>query len=334
MGDTDDILDWLREAGLAGGQETPAITSLSGGVSSDVFRVDLASGPVCVKRALSQLKVAADWRAPVERSAYEAAYLRTAADLGGPIMPRILAEDTNRHLFAMTWFDPADHPVWKAELAEGRVNAAFARTLGAGIARVHARTAGDPEIAGRFDTTPLFEDLRLDPYLNHTARAYPDLTGHILGLAEATRTHRLALVHGDVSPKNILVGPRGPVLLDAECAWYGDPAFDIAFCANHLLLKAVWKPRYADAYAAAYDALLEGYLAGIDWEPRASLEARAAPLLASLLLARVDGKSPVEYLTDSQDKEVVRTAAVSMLKQDAPRFADIRHALYERLEAR
>jgi NAD(P)-dependent dehydrogenase (short-subunit alcohol dehydrogenase family) len=83
MGAYPEILEWLRDAGLAASDEAPAITPLTGGVSSDVFRVDLRGGPICVKAALDKLRVAADWRAPVERSANEAAYLRVVADLGG-----------------------------------------------------------------------------------------------------------------------------------------------------------------------------------------------------------------------------------------------------------
>ena len=310
-----EVAAWLREAGLAGPGETPAIIPLSGGVSSDVFRVDLAAGPVCVKRALARLRVAAEWRAPVERSANEAAWLRAAADLGGPIVPRVLAEDPARHLFAMTWFDPVSHPVWKAELAAGRVDPAFAADVGRGLATAHARTAGVEPLARRFDTEALFADLRIDPYLRHAALRHPDLAERIEAIARDTLATRRALVHGDVSPKNILVGPDGPVLLDAECAWYGEPAFDIAFCANHLLLKRVWKPQLASGLSAAFGALVEAYLAGVDWEPPADLDRRAAALLSGLLLARVDGKSPVEYLTAEPDKALVRGAAREMLRR-------------------
>lgn len=329
-----EITDWLVEAGLAGANEAPAITSLTGGVSSDVFRVDLAAGPICVKRALAQLKVAADWRAPVERSANEAAYLRVVAPLGGPIVPHVLAEDPERHLFAMTWFAPAAHPVWKTELADGRVDPAVAAEVGRSLAKVHARTAKDPQLAAAFDTGAMFVDLRIAPYLLHTAQAHPDLAPRIEAIAQTTLSTRTVLVHGDVSPKNILVGPDGPVLLDAECAWYGDPAFDIAFCANHLLLKAVWKPQHATAYARAFVALIAAYLAGVDWEPAGGLEARAAPLLAALLLARVDGKSPVEYLTDPFDKARVRAAATSLLRRPDLRFVDVAQSIYEPLGAR
>ncbi|MGA0605186.1 phosphotransferase [Phenylobacterium sp. VNQ135] len=334
MGATAEILGWLKASGLAARDEAPAITSLTGGVSSDVFRVDLRTGPICVKAALDKLRVAADWRAPVERSANEANYLRAAADLGGLIVPSVLAEDAARHIFAMSWFEPAHHPVWKAELAAGRVDPTVAQAVGGGLARIHGATAGRDEIAARFDTTDMFEALRLEPYLAHTAKAHPLLAGRIEAIAETTRTARLALVHGDVSPKNILVGPAGPVLLDAECAWYGDPAFDIAFCANHLLLKAVWKPAHAKACGDAFDALVQAYLSGTTWEPAEALERRAAPLLAALLLARIDGKSPVEYLTADADKTLVRDVATGVLTRDVARFADVRRALFERLGAR
>lgn len=331
MGAASDILSWLRDAGLAAPDEAPAIAPLTGGVSSDVFRVELRSGPVCVKAALDKLRVAADWRAPVERSANEAAYLRVVAGLGGLTVPQVLAADGRRNIFAMTWFEPVDHPVWKAELAAGRIDPGFAAAVGAGLARIHSATAREPEIARAFDTTAMFDALRLEPYLTHTAVAHPGLALRIGAIAEVTRTTRLALVHGDVSPKNILVGPHGPVLLDAECAWYGDPAFDVAFCLNHLLLKAVWNPCHKAAYGEAFDALAADYLAGVEWEPPAALEGRAAPLLATLLLARIDGKSPVEYLTAQADKALVRETACALLAGEIARFADVRQALFARL---
>ena len=116
-----------------------------------------------------------------------------------------------------------------------------------------------------------------------------------------------ALVHGDVSPKNILVRDAGPVFLDAECAWWGDPAFDLAFCLNHMFLKSVWVPHAREGFLRCYDALSSAYLAGVAWEARAELEERAATLLPGLLLGRVDGKSPVEYL-DEAGRSLVRRA--------------------------
>jgi hypothetical protein len=141
-----------------------------------------------------------------------------------------------------------------------------------------------------------------------------------------TAATKRALVHGDVSPKNILIGPRGPVFLDAECAWYGDPAFDLAFCLNHLLLKCLWTPSAAAAFLDCFDALASAYLAGVDWEPAAALEARAAHLLPGLLLGRVDGKSPVEYVTEERDKAHVRRTGRALLAQPVDTLAAVRRA--------
>jgi aminoglycoside phosphotransferase (APT) family kinase protein len=148
---------------------------------------------------------------------------------------------------------------------------------------------------------------------------------------EVTRTTRYALVHGDVSPKNILIGPQGPVLLDAECAWWGDPAFDLAFCLNHLLLKCLWNPPVRDAFLPAFDAMSQAYLAGVDWEARQSIEARAAALLPGLLLARVDGKSPVEYVTDGAHQALVRGVAAALLLRPVEHLGDVRDSWREAL---
>jgi Ser/Thr protein kinase RdoA (MazF antagonist) len=140
-------------------------------------------------------------------------------------------------------------------------------------------------------------------------------------------------VHGDVSPKNILIGPQGPVFLDAECAWYGDPAFDGAFCLNHLLLKCLWRPSAAAAFLSCFDTLSAAWLAHAQWEPRAALEARTARLLPGLLLARVDGKSPVEYLTAARDVAHVRRVAGDLLARPVSSLDAVRERWASALEA-
>lgn len=122
-----------------------------------------------------------------------------------------------------------------------------------------------------------------------------------------------------------------PVLLDAECAWWGDPAFDLAFCLNHLLLKALWVPAAQPALAMCFGALVAAYRAGIDWEDPAALEWRAAALLPGLLLARVDGKSPVEYLDRLEQHEAVRRVARRLLQQPVPTLAEVSTAWQQEL---
>jgi aminoglycoside phosphotransferase (APT) family kinase protein len=312
----DEVLAFLRRSGLADADETPAAVPLTGGVSSDIWRVELRRGSLCVKRALTRLRVAQHWEAPVERNLYERQWMEFAASVVEGIAPRVLGHDP-RGIFAMEYLEPARYRLWKEELRAGRADPAVAGAVGARLARVHARSAHRADIAHQFATDAGFHAIRLEPYLLAAARAHPGLAPALEHLAQRTARTRIALVHGDVSPKNILVGPQGPVLLDAECAWYGDPAFDLAFCLNHLLLKCLWTPPATHALLACFDALSDAYLAGVDWEPPAGLERRAASLLPGLLIARVDGKSPVEYVTAREDKDRVRTVAAALL-QEAP----------------
>jgi len=327
-----DLLAALGRMGLAGARAECRLTPLSGGVSSDIFRVEVGGRSFCVKRALARLKVAADWRAPVARNHSEAEWLRVAAELVPDAAPRLIAEDAEAGLFAMQWLAPDDYPVWKGQLRDGTIDLETATEVGRRIARVHAATAGRREIAARFATDHIFLPIRLEPYLLATAARHPDVAPALRALAEGTARTKLALVHGDVSPKNILVGARGPVFLDAECAWYGDPAFDLAFCLNHLLLKCLWQPQWRARYLAAFRALAEGYLAGVAWEPRDVYEARCARLLPGLFLARVDGKSPVEYVAAAADRERVRACAKPLLRAPRTRLAEVSEAWRQALE--
>ncbi len=308
-----DVLAALARAGLLEPGEVPPCEALAGGVSSDIWRVDLRQGAVCVKRALPQLRVVALWEAPVARNAFEVAWIQVAGAVDATAVPRLRGHDAAAGLFIMDFLEPSRHRLWKAELREGRADRAAAAAVGERLVRIHAATAGRPEIARRFETDAIFHAIRLAPYLEATALAHPGAAGALHALVQTTASTHEALVHGDVSPKNIMLGPDGPVFLDAECAWYGDPAFDLAFCLNHLLLKCLWVPSCSAAFAACFEALVQRYAAGVNWTPWSMLQRRAAHLLPGLLLARVDGKSPVEYITDEAQKNTVRRVALALL---------------------
>jgi aminoglycoside phosphotransferase (APT) family kinase protein len=309
-----DVARAVRDSGLLGEGEQFVVGPLSGGVSCDVFLVEVKrKPPVVVKRALPKLRVEADWRAPVERAESEVDWIRLVATLDPRLVPRVIWQDRARHLFVMEYLPPERFPVWKAELAAGVVDVPFAAEVGHRLAQIHAATAGSEEIAQRFANRDQFMALRLDAYLLHAARANPDVGAILRAIVDSVAIANIALMQGDVSPKNILHGPETPVFLDAETTCYGDPAFDLAFCLNHLLLKCIWHPEHADAYLAAFGALSRTYLDGVNWEPREEIARRASRLLAGLLLARVDGKSPVEYITRASDKAFVRDHAKTFL---------------------
>jgi aminoglycoside phosphotransferase (APT) family kinase protein len=318
------IVDFVANWGLVPRGTDASFERLPGGVSSDIWLVRGGSAAFCVKRALPRLRVAADWQAPIERNSKEAAWIRAVAGFMPQAVPSLLAEDAAAGMFAMDYLPPHFFEGWKAQLQRGHVVPATAAEIGRRLAHIHTRFARSPAAASEFATDAIFHAIRLEPYLLATARAHPDRAAALEKLAEATARTKLTVVHGDVSPKNILIGPAGPVFIDAECAWYGDPAFDVAFCLNHLLLKCRWVPSAARALLMAFDSLAETYLHGVDWEPRPAIESRAARLLPGLFLARVDGKSPVEYVTEERDKDAVRRVARSLLADPPRRLAEIR----------
>ncbi|MDB5484020.1 MAG: putative aminoglycoside phosphotransferase [Caulobacteraceae bacterium] len=308
------LLEALRASGLLKPGEGARLQPLAGGVSSDVYRVDTAEGrTLVVKRSIPRLRVAEEWLAPVERVAGEVRWLKLARSIDPRLAPKVLAELPEAHVFAMEFLEPATHPVWKDEMAAGRVDPAFAAGVGRDLALIHARTAGRADIASAFDTYEFFFALRVSPFLLFTADRHADVAPRLRALAENLGRRKIALMHGDVSPKNILVGPRGPVFLDAETTAYGDPAFDLAFCLAHLLLKTIWLRPQREAVMTSFDALRHAYAAGLAWEPPEDLSVRAAALVAALLLARIDGKSPAPYLTDPADKAFVRRSAKALL---------------------
>ena len=327
----DELVASLREAGLI--DDSAAYERLTGGISSDIWKVTTPDGSFCVKRALPQLAVEVEWQVPVERNRFEVDWYRIADGIIPGAAPKVLAHDEAAMLFAMEFLDPAEFKLYKHELRDGRADPEIAAEVGRRLAAIHAGTAGRAELKETFPRNDIFHAIRLEPYLEATAGPHPDLHDVLYDLSERTHVTRLAMIHGDVSPKNILIGPDGPVFLDAECACIGDPAFDLAFCLNHFLLKCLWTPAAKPAFLDCFDTMTGAYLAGVDWESADAMEARTASLLPGLFLARVDGKSPVEYITEDEQRDRVRRVGRALLQSPPARLGDIRLAWEEELSA-
>jgi aminoglycoside phosphotransferase (APT) family kinase protein len=324
----------LISMGLMTPGQPITIEPLVGGVSCDVALVTVGTRRFCVKQALAKLRVPAEWRAPAERSHAEVAWMKLVGGLDPDWVPMVLGEDRPRHLFAMEYLPPESHPVWKDQLAAGHTDPAFAAQVGARLVRIHGETAGREDIAHDFRNGPQFHALRVDAYLLHTAAKHPDVAPAIRSMAKNLGVAHIALMHGDISPKNILRGADGPVFLDAETACYGDPAFDLAFCLTHLLLKAVWHSEYRDGYAQCFKVLKDAYLANVAWESHAGLARRAAGFIAAFLLARIDGKSPVDYITAEPDKAFVRQHAKAFLNDSLSHLDELQERWTEALSDR
>lgn len=322
----------LVELGLSGVGRAIEVTPLTGGVASDIARVDREGGPLVVKFALPKLKVAEDWQAPVHRNRAEYAWLSVAAQVVPDHAPKLFGRSETLMGFAMEFLDGDDIVLWKQALLDGVLPHGAAERTGAVLGRIHAASTVPEFDRTPFDNSDDFHALRLEPYLIFTATKHPELASQLNALADVQFRARQVLVHGDVSPKNILLRDSAPILLDAECATMGDASFDIAFCLNHLLLKAVHVPTLRDALWQEATAFWSAYRAYITWEPPEALEARVAALLPALFLARVDGKSPVEYLTTTE-ADLVRAIALPLVAAPPKDLASLIETIRQKVEA-
>ncbi len=287
------------------------LTPLAGGVSSDIYLVEDGPNRFVVKRALPRLRVRDEWRADVSRNDVERAYFEVVGRLAPGSVPRVLFAHPAAGYFAMEYLG-AGHANWKRQLLDGVFTVATARTAGRWLGAIHRQTAGDAALRTRFDTTANFHQLRTAPYLLTTGARHPELREFFEGEARRLEATREGLVHGDFSPKNLLVGADGRlVVLDGEVAWYGDPAFDVAFLLNHLLLKRLYHAPGGGALRELVEAFWQSYRDERTGLP-ADWETRVTRLLLLLLLARVDGKSPVEYLDAARAERVRRFVAGSL----------------------
>lgn len=294
--------------GLCNAQDVSSVEPLTGGVASDIAAVSYGSSIVCVKFALEKLKVEADWFAPVHRSKAEYSWLSVAGRTVPAAVPRLFGWSEAENGFAMEFINGPDVYLWKTHLLSGGGDNGEALKVADTIGRIHAASTNADFDTDPFDNADDFEQIRIEPYLRATAKVHTDLASELKQLADGLALNGTALVHGDISPKNIIIRGGQPVMLDAECATMGDPAFDVAFCLNHLFLKALHLPGSSVWLHDAITQFWECYQSHISWEDKTDLEARVAALLPALMLARIDGKSPVEYLSDATRDKVRRLA--------------------------
>ncbi len=278
------------------------IVPLTGGVSSEIYRVRDGDKVFVVKRALRKLKVADDWHVDVSRNASEVEFLQCVREFLPQAVPAVLFASESDGYFLMEFLGDGFEN-WKKLLFAGVRNVGHAQRAAHVLATIHRRTWDDAAIRARFETTPNFIQLRLDPYLRTTGSRHPGLEVHFAEEIARIESARRCLIHGDYSPKNILLNRERLVVLDCEVAWFGDPTFDVAFLLNHFFLKSLCLPASANEFFALIEAFLETYRAELGPEKTVFILPHLPRLLLMLMLARVDGKSPVEYLCDDESKK-------------------------------
>lgn len=311
-GDDSGILELLRRDHLLSEGQVQ-IRALSGGVSSDVFLIEQGSTHFVFKRALPRLRVEDDWRANTSRNGIECEFLRYVHSIMPKAVPSVFAKGDG--YFTMECLGE-EYRNWKQVLLSGECRTEHAVQAAHILGTLHRVSFGNSELAKSFETTANFHQLRTDPYLLTTGKRHPRLESIFVNEAARLEQTRECLVHGDFSPKNFLIGNGRMVLLDCEVAWYGDPAFDLGFLINHLLLKSLYFAPQECGLKAAIALLLEVYFQRRELTEagKRELDTRTARLLLMLMLARIDGKSPVEYLNDDRRRDFVRSFVIGRLR--------------------
>jgi len=312
----DTTAEYLRQQGVVPAGARADARVLGGGVSNHVIEVRWDTDCLVVKQPLPNLAVAEDWPADMQRVHNEAAAARGYASVLNAAgldvrVPDIRFEAKDDYVIALECA-PDNAVMWKRELLDGHVDADVARIVGDALATVQTVAAGDEALRERFASKKPFDQLRLDPYHRSTAERHPDVADAILTEADRIANVERTLVHGDYSPKNVLVDRSNglvPWILDFEVAHWGDPAFDPAFMLNHLSIKSVYNHAKHAAYIDAARSFWDAYQAKVEWD----VEAETVVELGVLMLARVDGKSPVEYVSEGPIAETLRTIAKQTL---------------------
>lgn len=318
---------YLSQHGGLDGTESAGL--LGGGISNTVVLVAGERNRVILKQSLPQLRVPVEWSADRTRIFRERdAILALTPLLPKNRLPRILFWDDENYIYAME-AAPPDAVNWKTLLLGGVCDTRTARQAGATLGLMIRETWGRGDFAERFDDRRAFDQLRTDPYYRSLGKRRPAIRTAVEQWIASQRGRRNAMVHGDWSPKNLLVSASGLTAIDFECAHFGDPSYDAAFLTNHFLLKAFHRPRLAERYCKLAQTAFSRTLAMLPREALATFESDTARHLAFLLLSRIDGKSPVEYIDSERTKDLIRLCALRLIADRPKELA----AIFERVQS-
>ena len=337
--DEHNAADWLRASGRVPAAATIRVDVLAGGVSNQVLYVTVAGErpeEFVLKQAREQLRTPDAWFSRLDRIWREVDVLRTcqqllAADRDEPPLaartPEIRFEDRDEYAFAMS-AAPKSAQVWKAQLLAGQIEPRIARECGRLLGLLHAGSWHNTEVARQLADRQIFDELRIDPYYRRVRELHPKLNEPLSRLIDSLESEHHALVHADFSPENLLVHETGMLMVDFETGHYGDPAFDLGFFLSHLLLKAIYHaPARSGEMLTLTTSFWEGYQprlrSRVDDTTYSALVQRGIANLGGCLLARVDGKSQVDYLPQAERREAVRRLAVFWLRSEVTNWAGV-----------
>lgn len=319
----DELRRYLKECGILTDLNDGRIHYFGGGVSGVTAMAKLSDGrELIIKQACAKLNVEANWECDPKRIRIEHEALTVYRNIVPDCVPTPISFDDSNYVMIREAV-PESWRMWKTDLLEGKLDYVVAEKAAAALAKVHNETAGCAAVEEQFGDRKIFYDLRVEPYVEYVSNRYPEIREKGMKLAHKLMSEQIALIHGDYSPKNILVHDDQICILDMEVATYGHPCFDLAFFTNHFLLKAVYRKQLADEYLKMLKCILDTYFKQQNYLDSSVLERDTVQTLAFLFLARVDGKSPVEYLKEKTDQEIVRMAALKMIRNDVRSYDQV-----------
>jgi len=307
--DEGSVIPYLTQRKLLSGNATVEV--LTGGVSCVVLAVQNDQVDLVVKQALPELKTKAKWVADQRRAIVEAEAMQIYHSITPASVPELIDLDPDNFTLTMSRL-PHTCTNWKQDMLEGRIHPEMGEKLGKILAQWHNFAAVSQEIKGKFKEDSLFEQLRVSPFYRAVSEKNPALHSVIADLIDEITTVKATLVHGDFSPKNIMATTdHSPVVLDFEVAHNGNPVFDLGFICAHLLCKTIRTDNSAekDALIATATNFLNSYRQSCNLAIAESLPQH----VALIALARVEGVSPVNYLDESAQRELVAITKSALL---------------------
>ncbi len=283
------------------------LAPLNGGVSSDCVKVTWSSGQAVVKRALATLKVDEIWESNPDRILAEADALSLFKTMTPAHVPAVLARDDDE-LVIILELAPPDRHEWRELLIQGDCDQSVGRTLGQILSTWHQRTRTVVLPARLENGKSRLYELRVAPFHLDLATRWIGSSTLLRRLADELMDSSECLVHGDFSPKNVLHGPSGTWVLDAEVAHRGAPVLDLAFLAAHLLIKATHLPQFRASLHETLTAFLDAYTCQIPKLPEHLAEHTGA-----VIGVRIDGISRTRYLSN-ESRDALRSLAMDLLQ--------------------
>ena len=327
----ENLITYLTEKEMIGKDSAYKIHYCSGGVSCTVAYVVIDDKHLIIKQALEQLKTKDVWICDPNRMFIEYESNRIYYKLMPNNAPKTYFYDGENYIYGREAV-PDGCLMWKDYLMKNDLNFSHAAQAVDTLVTAHNKCHGDKEVMENFNDKEVFYNLRISPYLEFTASKHKEIVEFTNNICKLLMDSKISLIHGDYSPKNIMIMDDVVKVLDYEVACYGHPAFDLAFFTNHFILKAVLFDEFSAGYLALADVIVRRYFEQMNYMDKNEFESDYVKILALLMLARVDGKSPVEYLVGKDDKqELVRKMSLEMIQRDVSTYKEVKNIIANKL---